>query len=463
MSFLPYGRGSFSGWTLAYIASGAVHAAAVAGFMGAFADAFTKEEQAQDVSFVVTLERLDADTLAGIVEQEGLAGAEGEVEDGTDPESLEPEEVAAATEEPVEPEVPETPEETPAEELTPETPEELVAETPEALEPETIAAAPVEEPEAPAPLEPEVLAPEPVAPEPVIAEPVQLDDPDLNPILPETIAASPVIAERETISAAAPPAAPIAPTPGPEPEVIAAAPSAATETVTAISSAPVSPPASEQPRPVRTAAPPSEQDLAIGDLIRRIRAALTDPCLIALPRRDGPDGVGIAMISARDGAMEDFAQGVLTAEDSDIRQTRTLVDPRQCSALTYVRQNVDYPATRMGLRIDNLEIASGGRLTGVLRGGSGRYITLLLVDDNGVVQDLQRFMTFSGNLARFDVPVTRSGPPRDTSQILIALGTVRPPTQIRERNGQLAEDVFEGLSGDLADGAYLAISTFDVR
>lgn len=460
MSFLPYGRGSFSGWTLAYVASGAVHAAAVAGFMGAFADAFTKEEQAQDVSFVVTLERLDADTLAGILEQEGLAGADGEVDDGTNPESLEPEEVAAAPAEEPEPEVPE---ELPAEELTPEAPEELVPETPDALEPETIAAAPIEEPEAPAPLEPEVLAPEPVAPEPVIAEPVPLDDPDLSPILPETVAASPIIAERETISATAPVAAPIAPTPGPEPEVIAAAPPATTETVTAVSTAPPPRPAEDQQRPTRTAAPPSEQDLAIGELIQRIRSALSDPCLIALPRRDGTDGVGLAMISARDGAMEEFAQGVLTAEDADIRQTRTLVDPRQCAALTYIRQNVDYPATRMGLRIDNLEIASGGRLTGVLRGGSGRYITLLLVDDNGVVQDLQRFMSFSGNLARFDVPVTRNGPPRDTSQILLALGTLRPPTDIRERNGQLADDVFSGLSGDLADGAYIAISTFDVR
>ena len=51
-------------------------------------------------------------------------------------------------------------------------------------------------------------------------------------------------------------------------------------------------------------AAPSAQDLAVADLIRRIQTAVADACLLALPRRDGTDGVGLALISATDAAME---------------------------------------------------------------------------------------------------------------------------------------------------------------
>jgi hypothetical protein len=90
-------------------------------------------------------------------------------------------------------------------------------------------------------------------------------------------------------------------------------------------------------------------------------------------------------------------------------------------------------------------------------------VTLLLIDDNGVVQDLQRFLSFSGNLARFDVPVTRSGLAKDTSQILLAIASPRQPDALRERAGQLAQDVFAGLGGVTGDDTALAVATFDVR
>lgn len=219
----------------------------------------------------------------------------------------------------------------------------------------------------------------------------------------------------------------------------------------------------EATKPSESTAEPSAQDLAIGELITRIRAAVSDPCLVAIPRRDGEEGIGLELLASTDRAMERFSQDVLTAEDSDLRQTRILIDPRQCPVLTYIRKNRSYPAMRMGLRLETTSVPSGGSLTGVLRGGAGRFITLLLIDDNGVVQDLQRFMSFSGNLARFEVPVTRNGPSRDTSQIILALATRRAATSIRDKNGDLAQDVFSGLSGELSDNAVLAIATFDVR
>jgi hypothetical protein len=443
MSFLPYGGGR-GGWLGALSVSGVIHGALAAGLLGAYGPLLVPPEPEQSpTAFLVTLERLDDASLAGTAD---VAGAEGEQVDPVD-EAETPEDMVAETPDRIEAET--------AESAVAETPELAGAEAAELAEAEALTAAPAAE-------APPLVEPEAVAGEAVTAVPVAADDPDLSPIVPETAAAAERLAPVAPVAQGAQTLTPDAPT---------------AQTVLALNTAPAAPQPSAggAPQPAAARPPPSAQDLAIGALVERIRAATrtslpelnmgaeAPSCLVALPRRDGVDGVGLAMIAADEGLMETFAQSALTAEDATVRQTRTLIDPRQCPALSFVRNNRDYPATGIGLRLDTPEVASGGRLTGVLRGVAGRYVTLLLIDDNGVVQDLQRFLAFSGNLTRFDVPVTRAGPSRDTSQLLLAIATRQPPDAIRARIGRLAQEVFLDLGGELATGAALGVATFDVR
>lgn len=504
MSFLPYGSGGPLGWIAAMGSSGVVHVLAIVAIVGGIPGLLDSAEPAPPPpDFTITLERLDSDTIAGLIEQKGVAGAEAETPSDTaepvpeteaeelaalEPETLEPADVE--TPEPEQPETLEGTEPDALEGMEPETveaaePDALEGSEPDAIEPVTEDAP---EPELPEPTTAEALAPETatvaeaLAPESLAAlapttpvspleplSPITSDNAapalqplDASPLIPETLSAAGATAV-QPVSPAAETLNTVVPVTSPQSALRPTGPQAERATIAAVNRTPAPPP-SPQPTPAaQPPAPQSAQDLAIGDLIRRIRSAPSDACLLALPRRDGEDGVGLAMIAGTDTAMTDFTDTVLTADDADIRQTRTLIDPRQCPAMTYVRQNQDYPATRLGLRLDAGEVPSGGRLTGVLRGAAGRYVLLLLVDNNGVVQDLQRFVSFSGNFARFDVPVTRVGVPRDTSQLLLAIATRRPPSVIRERIGQLAQDVFANLGGELAGGAALAITTFDVR
>ncbi len=223
----------------------------------------------------------------------------------------------------------------------------------------------------------------------------------------------------------------------------------------------------------RSRTPPSERDLAVGDLIQRIRVRSEEfreergpawDCVIALPRRAGDDGIGLALISADDSVMSKFAEEVLVRpEDADILQTRTLVDVRQCAALSYITKNNDYPATRIGMRLDTTEVGSGNRVSGVMRGVGDRNLALFLVDNNGVVQDLDRFLTQSGEFYRFDVPVTRVGRLRDTKHLLLAVASSEPLTVLKDRSGQRADDVFRDLSNALSRQPALAVVPFDVR
>jgi len=455
VSILPYGRSDSRGWIFASGGSFATHAGVAVLLLGGLQPLLMPAPPTPEAPrYSVTLQPLDSDTLAGLELRDGLAGAD-PLQEGADAEALAPvtdpadslsaedgdeDRVAAIDPEPADP----TPQLTPA----PVNPEPVVA-----------------EPVTPDPLATDTEQAETAALVPVVAPPAPVDSPvsplipeDTNPLIPETLSALPA-AGVEPITAA-----PVA-APGTTGAAAVVAPDSSLQPVSLVAPQPAPDAAAQEAAAASAASRPvaSAQDLAVGDLIRKIRDNGGPECLLTLPRRDGADGVGLDMMAAQDTSFADFSRTVLAQTETDLRQTRTLLDPRQCPAVDYVRDNRDYPATRLGLRIDAPTVASGGRLTGVLRGTGGKYVALLLVDNNGVVQDLQRFLSQSGNFTRFDVPVTRAGPQRDTAQMLLAVASTSPLQQLRERSDLLAADVFSGLQGTLTGREALAITTFDVR
>ncbi len=452
MSALPYGSASPKGWLAAgggsVLIHGAVGLVLLLGTAPLLRPISTPDHGR---NFTVTLDRLDTNTLVGFSLQNGQAGApEATVIQGN---SLVPNPTieAAAPLDPVDETKPSV---APAD---PQESEAQVVETVTATPTDTLRAVvdPTVDIATTASLDPVT----PVAPlSPVVEAIASPLAPTLSPVLPAT--SGPITPETVTVLSSANTTTPTTT----QTLVVQPVAPVATAGLAAVSSAP--PAAVAAPTPARVAAPapvPNEQDLAIGTLLTRLRAADVPGCFVSLPRRDGTDGVGLELAAAREADFVSFANSVLTASDANLRQTRTLLDPRQCAALNYVQRNQDYPATRLALRLDAANIASGERLTGVLRGTAGKYVALLLVDNNGVVQDLQRFMASSGNLVRFDVPVTRDGPQRDTAQLLLAVAAQTPLTQILDRDGQLAENVFADLSGAAAGSAALAVTTFEVR
>jgi hypothetical protein len=296
-----------------------------------------------------------------------------------------------------------------------------------------------------APLETAPVEPVELPPDPVEETPTALE--------PETVA--PTLAEAETVQPVAPEAL--------EAEVV----TSAVETAEPRPMLPLGPEAGgggEAAVAVPEApASATEQDLALADWIERLRTSAPPACLAALLRREGETGIGLAFVASDPSAMAAYADSLLGNGGLQPTVSRVLVDPRQCPALDFLRAHADYPATRLGLSLETPIVQSGERMTGFVRGAAGRQLTLLLVDDNGVVQNLNRFLSFSGNLARFEVPVTREGPTRATGQILIAIATRGQPGELTARAGQLAEDVFVGLPRDLSESALLALATVEVR
>ncbi|CUH78136.1 hypothetical protein TRM7557_01740 [Tritonibacter multivorans] len=238
--------------------------------------------------------------------------------------------------------------------------------------------------------------------------------------------------------------------PEPEPEVVGVGPEfdAATETP-----------------PQRTAqriATPSGQMRGLGQLIRQIRAVPQPQCSLLLPRRSQSAGLGLSMVGTDDIVLNAAADRVVARVDSAVQRNLEIIDLRQCAALDALRQSAAYPASRLGLALEQRTLNSGDRLRARVIGAGGLNLALLLVDDNGVVQDLSRFATLEGDAVVIDAPVARAGALRNTRQMFFVLGHENEGFDLEAEMGKTAQDVFSSLSGDILQDAVFAMTTFQV-
>lgn len=315
--------------------------------------------------------------------------------------------------------------------------------TPETLAPITAAEA-TANPIDPAAPGPEIVEAAPVtAPQAVAPVTAAVAPPPVSVVRPETQTLAPVSPTAPADTAQAGTVQPIVPTPqSPQPETQA--------------TAPATPPA---PAP----SAPAEPDPVAADLIERIRNALSETCLIAIPQQTANGSIGLTIYAADEASVAPYTDAILAdLTPRPVLQT-VLIDPRQCAAIDFIRQGAAYPTSPMTLELDTSRILSGDLLTGRLTGTGGRNITLVVVDDNGVTQDLGQYLNVAVNTARFAAPLTRAGTARDTRQMLIAIATPARPAAITAQNGQLAADYFGALSAEIGTGAPIVLAPFDVQ
>ncbi len=349
-----------------------------------------------------------------------------------------------------------------ADEIAATAPEEITPESPSVEEIAPVA--PVEEQIASvvAPEEDVVTQPDPVAPAQVAAigppEPISALRPDTDEIAS--------IAGSAAVSAAPYLIAPV----GSEPVDQAVQPAVSASAVEVISPV-TSPVTSIVPPEVPPAPPPpdagtvsQQQPGGQSDpFLARIRGQLALPCLVAYPKRSSAGTTALEFVAANEADIRSFA-GELLANVSPVPpQTAELIDARQCDALNFVRESAQYPAFSLAVNLTSADIASGERLTGTIDNAGGAYVSLMVVDDNGVVQDLGQYMSFVGAQVRFDVPMSRFGGARDTRQLLLAIASGSRPTALDTHNGFLAADFFPKLRESVDRRARLALVPFSLR
>ena len=204
-------------------------------------------------------------------------------------------------------------------------------------------------------------------------------------------------------------------------------------------------------------------DPRITELFDRIRQRLTEPCLLALPALLGDDQIQLGILAVDDRQISDLIRDLTSDLDTPIQERAVLLDRRQCAGLTFARRDPNYPVPSLSLQLDAQEVDSGGNLSGRISGSAGLYTTLLLIDDNGVVHDLRRFLVGSATGSRFQIPVARSGQSRDTHQLILAIATPQRPGSVASNAGEMADDFFGALSSDVGQRPRIGVASIYVR
>lgn len=217
------------------------------------------------------------------------------------------------------------------------------------------------------------------------------------------------------------------------------------------------------PLPQGGAAGGEPVDPQLADMIGRIRDRLDEACLLALPMLPGDGGLQLDVVAADDRQIGDFVRDVTAGLADEVPDRSVLVDSRQCAGLTFARRAADYPVFGLSIQLQASDVDSGGSISGRIANGAGHYNTLLMVDDNGVVHDLRRFLVVQGGEVTFDVPVARAGAGRDTNQLLIAIATTGRIDSVTANAGQLAADFFPALIAEIGEQVLIGVGSVYIR
>ena len=208
---------------------------------------------------------------------------------------------------------------------------------------------------------------------------------------------------------------------------------------------------------------PSDRYRRIVDFVRRYAGG---DCFIALPAMNAAGGVTFQTFG-RDKALEDaFRQALLGLDGLRAEISSGNVADPQCLALSFARDASRYPGFSLIIDLDEDDMKSGARLSGSVLNANGRELHLLVIDDEGLVQSLDRFLA-AGDVDRaFSVPLTLTGGPVETKQILIAIATSDRLAALAGPFNEPAESYFRRLSEQIESAGAdidLAVEGFSVR
>jgi hypothetical protein len=281
-----------------------------------------------------------------------------------------------------------------------------------------------------------------VAPVAEAVAPVASVAPVTDPVAPvaERVAASPEPRPAESL-------APVQSTPEPLAPVASAAPTV----VEPVPSLP--PPPGTQAQDGIAAPTPDTQAPANAETYVSVLDVLAETpkgaCFAALPTLSDNGAFQLEAFAREQGDLTRFNAALEERLGQMPNTTMKAISDPQCAAMGFINEGPSYPRFKLFFEIDQREILSGDSLVGRIGNTSGGFLSFLLIDDEGTVQDLASFLQFVPGGARFSIALSLTAGPVVTQQLLMAISTPARLQTVIEANGEKAEVFFPLLEEEL--------------
>lgn len=215
--------------------------------------------------------------------------------------------------------------------------------------------------------------------------------------------------------------------------------------------------------PVQTA---EEAQATYTDVLDVLRSYPVVDCFAALPSLSEGNAFQLETFAGSSAELDAFRSTLQAKTEALPGTVMKPVSQAQCDALPFVTKSAQYPEFQLYFDLSARDIESGAQLQGRIGNLTGGFLSLLLIDDDGIVQDLTSFLSFRPGAAEFSIPMTLQGSPVETRQLLMALSTTTRLQTLKGLSGQPARDVFSQLALEIllqGGGEDIALVGFSVQ
>ena len=190
-------------------------------------------------------------------------------------------------------------------------------------------------------------------------------------------------------------------------------------------------------------------------------------CFVAFPELNSKGELRISAFAADTAIGSDLGARLSSTVGFDVPVATSAISEPQCSALRFTQLVGDARARRpIRIVLDRTDVANGEPLSGRILGGSGEPIHLLIVDDEGAVQNVDRYVRQGENGITFDPPVFLTGGAVATVQLLVAVASREELDTIVRLKKTEADGFFSMLTSEMRNMqlmATIAVAAFNVR
>jgi serine/threonine-protein kinase len=128
------------------------------------------------------------------------------------------------------------------------------------------------------------------------------------------------------------------------------------------------------------------------------------------------------------------------------------VTPAQCPAVTFLARLRDARVSAPRIDVDRVNVRSGETLSGLVDRFGSRNIELLLVSDEGIVQNVSRLLMPGINAKSFAIGMgKRNGASESLPQLLLAIVSARPLATLRTAQPVAAKQFFSAVLAEAAN------------
>ncbi|MGZ6009829.1 MAG: serine/threonine-protein kinase [Rhizomicrobium sp.] len=201
---------------------------------------------------------------------------------------------------------------------------------------------------------------------------------------------------------------------------------------------PTAPPPAPQPGPPssdpskQAALPPAQKLDRAGEIERYISQYNGGDCVFIAPGEVSASAAHIAGYGDNPAAFEILDDAFKRANgfeaDIDVWQ----VTSPQCPAITFLARLRGERSRALRVRAATTKLKSGDTLVGTIEGVGNNSVQLLLVSDEGEVQDLSGLLKSAGDARSFTLRMQRAGAAGAQPQLLVAVTSTKPLETLKD-------------------------------